>query len=306
MENRELTVSVIVPTYNGAGKISRLLGALSLQSTMHAQVIVSIDGSTDNTLALVETYRSKFPGLILLEHANQGRARARNCAVPHATGDLLVFYDDDMEPNPDSLARHIQFHTQHNGLLSGNSVEFQSPEKTDLQNYKAHLTRLWASRFTEGIQQMDERNLFFTSANCSMRKTDFIRLGGFSDHMADAEDYELALRALRAGYPVYFDEANQAIHHDNITCKSYIQRIRQYEVAHKQVYRLYPDLHRTPTFRRIFRRVVYRLFAFPRLVALVDREWFRWLPRFLRHKVYGLIIHALGVEYQHIELPKKL
>lgn len=306
MENKELTVSVIVPTYNGAGKISSLLGALSLQSTMPAQVIVSIDGSTDNTRALVEPYRIIFPGLILLENANQGRARARNCAVPHATGDLLVFYDDDMEPAPDSLARHIQFHTQHKGLLSGNAVEFQSPEKADVQNYKAHMTKFWASRFTEGIQQLDERNLFFTSANCSMRKTDFFQLRGFSDLLSDAEDYELALRALRAGYSVYFDMANQAIHHDNITCNSYIQRIRQYEVAHKQLYMLYPDLHRSLTSRSGFRRVVYKLFAFPRLVTLVDREWFRWLPRFLRYKVYGVIIHALGIEYPHIELPKKL
>lgn len=298
----EPAVSIIVCTYNGAKKLPTLLSAIKKQTNQKFELVIVIDGSIDETSQVLNDYEKLFSSCKIIWQTNQGRSKVRNRGALEATGDLLVFYDDDMEPFPNSIERHLQFHQRQGGLLSGNPIEIPGPGKTDIQNYKAHRTKRWTARYPEGVSQLDERQLFFTTANCSIRKQDFIDLGGFNDRLTDAEDYELALRALRGGFPVYFDKANRAIHHDNITCLSYIKRIRQYKVAHKHLQEIYPDLNRKSARSNWIRKAVYRLFAFPVLVNMIDRERLKWIPRAMRFKIYGVIIHSLGIEFSEIEI----
>jgi glycosyltransferase involved in cell wall biosynthesis len=114
-----MKVSVIIPTYNGAHKLSNLLDALLGQSYSDFEVVVVVDGSTDNTLEVLNRYEQKFSHLKTLIQDNQGRSKVRNRGVEHSTGDLLIFYDDDMVPFPDSVKRHLQFHENHHGLCAG-------------------------------------------------------------------------------------------------------------------------------------------------------------------------------------------
>ena len=101
-----MQVSVIIPCYNAATTIATQLEALASQEWSEPwEVIVSNDGSTDDTLAIVEWYRKCVPNLRVINSSEQrGRSRARNIAAKAASGDALVFCDADDEVAPGWVA----------------------------------------------------------------------------------------------------------------------------------------------------------------------------------------------------------
>jgi len=291
----DIEVSVIVPTYNGADKIANLLKALNWQAFQDFELIVVVDGSTDNTFEMVQSFDVKFKKKIVVQ-PNQGRSVAKNNGAKVACGHIFIFYDDDMEPANDSVSRHVGFHAKNLGLLTGNQIEMRSKHKTDIQNYKALLSAKWTEKYHNGMNELDCSNLFFTAANCSFKRTDFLALKGFDQRLTDAEDYDIAYRALEAGVPVIFDKGNNAIHVEVITCRSYIARLRSYHLAHQKLKKYYPQrlgygLASPP---KLLIRFVYRFFAQVLFVRWIDQEKLKLLPRKLRYKFYDIVIHAFA------------
>jgi glycosyltransferase involved in cell wall biosynthesis len=296
-----IEASVIIPTYNGEKKISNVLNGLLRQTFKEFEVIVVIDGSTDNTLEVVERFRPSFTHLKIIGQSNQGRSKVRNRGVLDAAGDLIIFYDDDMVPFDDSVERHIEFHKTHKGIVSGFSLECQSPGKTDIQNYKAHLSKVWTTKYSDGVTRLNLSILFFTAANASIKKNLFDLLGGFNENLTDAEDHDLACRALIKNIPVFFDKDNRAVHNDLISCQSYIKRLRLYAIAHAQLKKYHPERYSDARKKNLFKRIIYRIFAIRLWVSLIDREVFVWLlPQKIRYKLYDVVIQALGIEYPDV------
>src|SRR3979490_1155633 len=92
------SVSIIIPTFNGASRIANCLDALRQQvAGRDAEILVVNDGSTDNTANVVDRY----PGVRLITQANAGPAAARNRGALEARGKIILFTDDDCTPMPD-------------------------------------------------------------------------------------------------------------------------------------------------------------------------------------------------------------
>jgi glycosyltransferase involved in cell wall biosynthesis len=287
-----VNVSVIIPTYNGEKKIPILLKALKSQTFSDFEIVIVVDGSTDNTVAVLKELEKDFRKLKIVVQENQGRAVVKNRGVRECSGDLLIFYDDDMEPDPQSVHMHVSFHNNHTGLVSGNLVETKN--RNDIQKYKASLSVNWFEKYNDGINELTAANLFFSAANCSMKKDRFLALGGFDVRLKDAEDYDLALRGIISGLKVYFDKSNKAIHHDRITCKSYIKRLREYNMGREKVNRLHPELKPFAR-KRIspWKNIAYDFFSLPIFWKMIDSfNLFMVLPRKLRYRVYDIIFYS--------------
>jgi glycosyltransferase involved in cell wall biosynthesis len=92
-------VSFLVPAYNEAktvGDVIERVFALDLDT----QLIVVDDGSTDGTGEVVERVAAGRNGVVLLRQPNRGKGAAIQAAIPHATGDIVVIQDADMEYDP--------------------------------------------------------------------------------------------------------------------------------------------------------------------------------------------------------------
>lgn len=291
--------SVVISTYNGAAKLPYLLDALAIQTFRDFELLVVVDGSTDETLMVLSTYRSVFPAVRIIEQVNSGRAKVRNRGAAEAKGDLLIFYDDDMVPSPDSIERHVAFHAvNEDSLLSGNPLEPLDSAKTDVMNYKACRGFVWLSKYRDSLTRLDIDNLFFTAANCSLRKSVFIKLNGFDERLTDAEDLCFARLAMELGFAVFLDKTNIAIHRDLITARSYVLRLRQYAVAHEKLNVLFPDIFRKNSGSSgVFRRVAYRILANPKWIHWIDNHSLTFLPQSFRYRLYAAIFHALSVEF---------
>jgi GT2 family glycosyltransferase len=92
-----MNLSVVIPTFNGANTIGEQLEALATQDwTGTLEVIVSDNGSTDETRVVASRYSDRFSRFAIVDSsAVPGAAHARNVGASAATGDCLLFCDDD-------------------------------------------------------------------------------------------------------------------------------------------------------------------------------------------------------------------
>lgn len=82
--------------YNESRYVARCLDSLIEQSYKDFELIMIDDGSTDNTLEIIEKYKKKIDNLTLLHQEHGGPGKARNRGAKEAKGEVLVFVDADM------------------------------------------------------------------------------------------------------------------------------------------------------------------------------------------------------------------
>ncbi|WNG29810.1 glycosyltransferase [Cystobacter fuscus] len=102
-----LSASVIMPTYNKARYLDLTLASFLHQTSRDYEIVITDDGSTDETQAVIARYQERLD-LRCLRQANRGRAAARNAAIQQARGDILIFADDDRIASPDFVAEHVK------------------------------------------------------------------------------------------------------------------------------------------------------------------------------------------------------
>ncbi len=107
-----LKVSVLVPVYNErflvAESLRRVL-AVRHPTIRELEVVVVDDGSTDGTRELLRELASRHPQIRYIEHErNRGKGAALRTALEHATGDVCVPHDADLEYHPDDFPRLVQ------------------------------------------------------------------------------------------------------------------------------------------------------------------------------------------------------
>ena len=90
----QINVSVIVPAYNVQKYIGECLQSLLAQKTSYKyEIIVVNDGSTDNTLKIINSIKCDF--LRVIDKPNRGISSARNIGIKNAFGEYLIFCDAD-------------------------------------------------------------------------------------------------------------------------------------------------------------------------------------------------------------------
>lgn len=101
-------ITVVVTTYNRASIMRRSLESVLTQGRPADEIVVVDDGSTDETRAVVQ---DAGQGAVRYVHQeNRGLSAARNRGVEEATGDWVVFLDDDDAAEPgwlDALSRQM-------------------------------------------------------------------------------------------------------------------------------------------------------------------------------------------------------
>lgn len=130
-------ISVIVPMFNEASRITRLLESLLCQTFHDFEVIIINDGSTDNSVNIAMLYCQQDNRFHLYHQTNQGLSSARNTGLKYAQGDWIVFFDSDDFIKPQLLAHWHQLACeQHIDVLIGNG------ERYDVHNPQKHQTTI--------------------------------------------------------------------------------------------------------------------------------------------------------------------
>ncbi len=92
-------VSTIIPTYNRAALLVRALDSVAAQGYRPIEVVIIDDGSTDDTVEVVQSRRAQLArrgiDVIFHQQKNQKAPKARNVGMELARGNLLAFLDSD-------------------------------------------------------------------------------------------------------------------------------------------------------------------------------------------------------------------
>ena len=88
-------ISVIIPVYNVEKYLPQALESVMNQTFSDLEIICVNDGSTDNSLKILEEYAQKDERIIVFTQVNQGVSSARNKGIDNATGEYIMFLDPD-------------------------------------------------------------------------------------------------------------------------------------------------------------------------------------------------------------------
>jgi GT2 family glycosyltransferase len=186
-----ISLSVIIPSYNGRGKLPFLLEILQKIRKENDEIIVVDDASTDGTFELAR----QFSVRVFRQEINSGVGAARNRGAGEAKNDVLVFFDDDILPQEDYLE-------QVRKIFEDPSV-FCAQGPHDLRALNAGVfpaveAILWRYEM-EFQQHKNGKCATLYSQSFCMRRDFFSETGGFREDYAGAggEEFEYGLRLLQ-------------------------------------------------------------------------------------------------------------
>lgn len=90
-----IKVSVIIPVYNGEVFLQDCIESLINQTLIACEFIFVNDGSTDNSIGIIEEYQKKDSRIIVINQVNKGISEARNTGIAAAKGEYIGFLDND-------------------------------------------------------------------------------------------------------------------------------------------------------------------------------------------------------------------
>ena len=210
-------VSVILPCYMGQQELALTFAGLSTQTYPHhlLEVIVVDDGSEP---AIEIPSLLPFEASVVFQKRDGfGLARARNLGAENAKGNILIFLDCDMIPEPQLVEAHSRWHhvnkwaltlgfrshADFEGISAEDIISSNGPEiavagrkTTSPQWIEFHMGR------TKNLTS-DDSDLFriATGGNLGVRKDFFESLGGFDPTFRQwgGEDIEFGFRAFNSG-----------------------------------------------------------------------------------------------------------
>ena len=147
-----LDVAVIVPTFNRAASLARLLDSLCAQHVedVHYEVLIVDNGSTDRTLDIAAAYAATFPFVHCLSEARAGASNARNRGILSTHARILAFIDDDVVAAPDWIDGIVRTFDRHPGdRLPGRTSRAALAAQSAAM---AHPGALWAARVADGAR----------------------------------------------------------------------------------------------------------------------------------------------------------
>jgi peptidoglycan/xylan/chitin deacetylase (PgdA/CDA1 family)/GT2 family glycosyltransferase len=232
----DLRCSVVVTTWKRPILLRSTLDSLMRQSYSNLEVIVVCDGEDHDVRAIADGIRSEIPMRWIFHPENRGLPAARNTGAHEAQGDIVLFLDDDVLADPELVAVHMQHHQaaspdrriavccqtiedRHTPLQSYVDRCLYEAWTRTLDGFHAALSESEANSVGEQIEK-----LVWFGLNCSMRRNQFIGIGGFNEFFrASDEEMELGLRLHLAGVEVVFEPRRLLVHKNAKELKTYFQ-----------------------------------------------------------------------------------
>ncbi len=210
MSRKKQTVSIIIANYNGEKYLSKCLKSVLASDYKNYELILVDDGSDDDSITIIKKYCAIDKRINLIENErNIGAAASRNKAVRYASGDLLIFLDNDTEVDKFWLNQMIKVlrSNERVGACQAKLLDFKMRNK--FQNIGVKLWAATAWGLPIGQWEIDkgqydfEDDIVGISAALAVKKKIFEKIDGFDEMEAVVtEDLDFCWRIWIAGYRV--------------------------------------------------------------------------------------------------------
>lgn len=245
----EPTISVLVPCYNAARHIGKVVTALHAQTRAPDEIIVVDDKSTDESVTLLR----QLPVRLICHDRNQGPARARNTALHAAQGDVVLFIDSDAYADAHLVEKILEAYrlpaTKPLAGVGGRGIESRIQNIYDRWR-SLHARQDFGDRPRDGVA-------YLFGLCMSYYRTAILEVGGFdaSYPINAGEDFDIGFRLMRAGYMLrYTPEA--IVYHQHSDDEARLKRIQYnwyyWSYIAKQRSGYHPETLIAGTLRRLF------------------------------------------------------
>ncbi|KAA6352593.1 putative glycosyltransferase EpsJ [termite gut metagenome] len=192
MNNNVINISVIIPMYNAQQTIIRAIDSVLKQTYKgNFEVIVVNDGSTDNSLEIVNQYivENDLNDITVIDKPNGGVSSARNAGLLVAKGDWIALLDSDDEWLPEKTEVQMSIMEQYDNIdfLGCNSLGYQTRILWRLKD-KLSPIKLWELMIKWHPQ----------TPTIIFKKSIIEDVGIYNEEMRYGEDVEFLLRICKA------------------------------------------------------------------------------------------------------------
>lgn len=199
-----MKLSLVVPTLGRTATFPTLLESLAHQTLQDFELIVADQNGDDRLVDVLRQDRWPFPVHHVRTPGAKGISRARNAGLKIATGEFVLFPDDDCWYPPWFLQKAVQlFEQQRCAAITGRAADLDGRSINGRYQTQAG----WIGRHNIWITQIEWVVLF--------RRDVLLALGGYDEEIGvgagtpwgASEGQDVMLRLLAAGHRAYFDPA---------------------------------------------------------------------------------------------------
>lgn len=187
--------TVVIPCWNAAATLHETLQSLLAQDCESWEAIIIDDGSSDETLAIIEEYCAKDTRIRAIKQSRKGPSAARNTAgISLARGEFIAFLDSDDVWSPQKLSRVLERFEERPDVdgLYAQIAFFRVSAKAPETYSTVYKRRLLPIDFLRD-------NPVCTMSNLVVRARTFKALHGFDETIVHNEDVEFLVRATASG-----------------------------------------------------------------------------------------------------------
>ena len=214
-------VSIIMPVYNGEGLIERAIDSVRRQTSDEWELLITDDGSTDNTAAIVEQITTQDSRVRLFQlPENSGIGRGRNLALQHARGEMIAYLDCDDEYYPMHVENIVTLKHKGDVLVFCYDIQTAPGENGRQSVYTWNPVIAKPKFFRENI---------CTPLGVVHHRSWLDRLGGFNELLWREEDFDLWRRMARAGAEFVYVPIKSGRYHVRRTSLSRVWRAAAYQ-----------------------------------------------------------------------------
>jgi len=218
-----LLLSIIIPTYNRLQRLKQVIAAMECQEYAldNVEVLIISDGSTDGTDAYLSNLKSSLK-LVFISQANAGPAAARNNGIRRASGEYVLFIDDDVVPSPHLIAEHMRLHESRPNLIVLGPM--LNPNDFDMSPWVAWEQTMLEKQYhsMQSGKWIPTARQFYTG-NTSLARRHLNEVGGFDERFRRAEDVELAYRLNSLGIEYAFNPQAIGYHYAERSLRSWME-----------------------------------------------------------------------------------
>jgi len=187
-------ISVICPTYNSSAFIYKTIESILDQTYQKFEIIFSDDGSTDETINILEKFKIRFQEkkilVKIIKNQHKGPGFVRNEAIKVASYEWIAFIDSDDLWTKDKLKETV--HEIKKNLTVNCVLHRQIFLKQNKKQKYFDFDKYY--NFNKPLKNQLYKTNFFAMSTIVMKKKLIIDNGGFNEFFQNAQDYDLWLR----------------------------------------------------------------------------------------------------------------
>lgn len=205
--------SIIIPTFNAAKYLEKLLFAIQQQNISQHELIIIDSSSTDNTVEIAKKFTDN---IVIIPQNEFDHGGTRTLAVKIAKGDILIYLTQDALPLGGNAIQNIitTFEDKSIGAAYGRQISYKDTNifGKHLREFNygaASYIRSYEDRFQYGI-----KTAFLSDSFAAYQKAALEEIGFFKDGLIVGEDTYAGAKIMLSGYKIAY-VADAIVYHSH-------------------------------------------------------------------------------------------